>query len=361
MKTITHYITLLFMSLIISTITAQETQLDSIKKDYKATKIEALINSKKTVEEKEKEYLKQDIEAINKQLDNGEITAQQAEQLKQEAANKRALNIQNRLAIIDNQIALWERSDKFYEVETDKNGSVSVSIGSKGIDIDLGPQSGGNKVKYDIRTSNELLFAIGFNNTLMNGSSLEDSPYKLGGSGFVELGWLWETRLLKESNFLRLNYGFSFQWNKLNPKDDQYFVQNGDVTTLETFPVNLKKSEFRVTNLVFPVHLEFGPSRRWEKSDRIRFNTDDKFTLGIGGYGGFRLGTQQKLKFEDDGDNVKQKTKRNFNTSNFVYGLSGYIGVGDIALYVKYDLNPLFKNQDTEQNNVSLGLRFNID
>ena len=147
----------------------------------------------------------------------------------------------------------------------------------------------------------------------------------------------------------------------MNPKNDQYFVQNGDVTTLETFPTNLKKSEFRVTNLVFPVHIELGPSRRWEKSDRVRFSTDNKFTIGIGGYGGFRLGTQQKLKFEDDGTNVKEKTRRNFNTSNLVYGLSGYVGIGDIALYAKYDLNPLFKDQVVKQNNLSLGLRFNID
>ncbi|NNC46651.1 MAG: hypothetical protein HKN99_12275, partial [Winogradskyella sp.] len=258
MKTITHYLTLLIISLVVNTITAQDKNLDSTKIAYKAAKIEALINSKKTVEEKEKEYLKQDIEAINMQLENGEITPEKAEQLKQEAAKKRALNIQNRLAIIDNQIALWERSDKTHQVDIEKNGSVSVSIGSKGIDIDLGPQPEGYKVKYDIRTSNELLFAIGFNNTIADGRGLEDSPYKLGGSGFVELGWLWETRLLKESNFLRLNYGFSFQWNKLNPKDDQYYVQNEDVTTLETFPIDLKKSEFRVTNLVFPVHLEIG-------------------------------------------------------------------------------------------------------
>ena len=208
MKTITNYLTLVLITLAISLAQGQGQTIDSIKKSYKAAKIEALINSKKTAEEKEREYLKQDIEAINIQLENGEITTEKAEQLKQEAAKKRALNIQNRIAIIDNQIALWERSDKTHQVDIEKNGSVSVSIGSKGIDIDLGPQPEGYKVKYDIRTSNELLFAIGFNNTIADGRGLEDSPYKLGGSGFVELGWLWETRLLKQVKFFKTKLWF---------------------------------------------------------------------------------------------------------------------------------------------------------
>ena len=215
--------------------------------------------------------------------------------------------------------------------------------------------------KYDIRTTNDLLFAIGFNNAIIDGSSLSDSPYEIAGSGFVELGWNWKTRLLKDSNFIRLKYGFSFQWNKLNAKDNQYFVQNGNTTDLEQFPVELKKSEFRVTNLVFPVHFEFGPSKKKDYKNRIRYATNNQFKIGLGGYAGFNIGTQQKLKYKEDGDRVKQKIRRNYNTSDFIYGLSAYIGIDDASLYIKYDLNTIFKDQTVDQNNVSLGLRFDID
>ena len=44
-----------------------------------------------------------------------------------------------------------------------------------------------------------------------------------------------------------------------------------------------------------------------------------------------------------------------------MYGLSGYIGWGDLAIYAKYDLNPLFKDQAFDQNNISLGLRWDLD
>jgi hypothetical protein len=338
--------------------TSQMSAQDTIQ-SVDPLKIKTLEDLKTSIQNEERELLKATVEAINQRLEKGEITEAEAEQLKKDAAKKHALNIENRLAIIDNKIAFMQRNGASIFDSEDTQNSLSISIGDayKGIRI----RSKRKPIKYDIRTSNDLLFAIGFNNTVIDGESFSDSPYKLGGSGFVELGWNWKTRILKNSNFMRVKYGFSFQWNKLNPKDDRYFVQNGNVTTLEEFPTELRKSEFRVTNLVFPVYLEFGPSHKLERDTHIRYINNNKFKVGIGGYAGFNIGAQQKLKFKEDGDNVKQKTRKDFNTSDFVYGLGAYVGIGDTSLYVKYDLNPLFKDQLVDQNNISLGLRFDID
>ncbi len=54
-------------------------------------------------------------------------------------------------------------------------------------------------------------------------------------------------------------------------------------------------------------------------------------------------------------------TKGDFNTNNFIYGLSAYVGFSEISLYVKYDLNPLFTNNPIKQNNISLGVRFDFN
>lgn len=365
MNTITKLVLYAIVLLSFATIEAQTTAVDSIKSkelDYKISKLEA---EKAKIEDQEKAILKLKISKINKQLDDKEITASEAEDLKKEAARVAALNIETRLEIIDGKIELLRRNafDDYQYKRDDDYERLYINIGSKGLHFDI---NNNEKVRspiyYDIRTTNKLLFAIGFNNAIADGQGLDDTPYKLGGSGFVELGWVWQTRLFKHSNFARLNYGFSFQWNKLKIKDNQYFVQDGDETTLQEFPYNLKKAKFRVTNLVFPVHFEFGPSKRRDYSDRIRYTIDDQFRIGIGGYGGVRLGTQQKLLFEDEeGNRVKHKEKRNFNASNFVYGLSAYVGFGDWSLYAKYDLNPLFKDQTVDQNNISLGLRFDLD
>ncbi|MFD1063066.1 hypothetical protein ACFQ1Q_07390 [Winogradskyella litorisediminis] len=368
MTTVIKYVVALSLCLFVSNISAQEQQQNETKKDsvnaFKAMKIENLENQKTEIEAQEREFLKAELEVINAKLDAKKITADEAEILKKAAAKKRAANIADRLAIIDKKIELVKRNPYNENLEDDDASYVGfVTRRNEGSRIGISIKSGKKTPpKYDIRTGNKLLFAIGFNNAIGDGQGLDDSPYKLGGSGFVELGWVWETRLLKESNFARLNYGFSFQWNKLDIKNNQFFVENGDQTTLQTFPTNVRSAKFRVTNLVLPVHLEFGPSTKREYSNRVRYFEDGKFKIGLGGYGGVRLGSMQKLVYEDaDGDRVKDKQKRNFNASNFVYGLSGYIGIGDWALYAKYDLNPLFKDQAFDQNNISLGLRWDLD
>jgi len=364
MNTITKHVVLLILCLIASAITAQEQQKDSISKGTipyaeNGLKIDRLEETKKTIANEERDFLKEEVETINQRLDKGEITSAEAEKLKKEAALRHAANIEDRIAIIDAKINLLKRNPGMEIVKDDENNSMSISLGSGGLLIDL--ENGKRKPpKYDIRTTNKLLFAIGFNNAIGDGQDLSNTPYKLGGSGFVELGWIWETRLAKNSNFARINYGFSFQWNKLNVKDGLYFTQDGDQTLLEEFPEGLKKSQLRVTNLVVPVHFEFGPSKLKEYDNRVRYFTYNKFKVGIGGYAGVRLATQRKLRYEEDGDSVKDKSRRNFNASNFVYGLSAYVGVGQVSLYAKYDLNPLFKDQLIDQHNVSLGLRFDL-
>lgn len=366
MKTITTCLVTLILCLIFNGANAQEVKNDSIintESTFKKAQIDRLENEKTFIENQERNYLKAEIETINKRLDAGKITAGEAEELKKEAAKRRAANIEDRLAIIEKKIELVKRNpyNENLEDNSDSDNGMSVSITPNGVLLDLDNKQKSKPPKYDIRTTSKFVFAIGFNNAVESGQSIGDTPYQLAGSGFVEIGGLWQTRLFKESNFARINYGYSFQWNKLNMKEDQFFVQNGDITTLEDFPVNLKQSQIRFTNIVVPVHFEFGPSAKKEYDNRIRFNTYDKFKFGIGGYGGVRLATQQKLRFEENGDNVKQKTRRNFNASNFIYGLSAYVGVGEISLYAKYDLNPLFRNQAVDQNNVSLGVRFDID
>ena len=58
---------------------------------------------------------------------------------------------------------------------------------------------------------------------------------------------------------------------------------------------------------------------------------------------------------------LTERIRGDFNTSNFIYGLSTYIGYKETSLYLKYDLNPLFTDNAVKQNNVSLGLRFDFN
>jgi hypothetical protein len=358
MQTITKYLALAALCLAVQFINAQ----DTIQNVNNKEKIEALKSIKEQIQNEERDFLKAEVEAINLRLEQGKIASTEAEILKKEAAKKRALNIENRMVIIENKIALLERNEDGYQTNNDEETSkIGFSIGGdEGSFAGIKIKDKNKPKKYDLRTTSDFVLAFGLNNAIIEGEKLDDSPYKFGGSRFFEIGWAWKTRVFKESNFMRFKYGYSFQINGLKPTGNNYFVQQGNQTVLQEFPENLKKSKLSVTNLVFPVHFEFGPSKKTEKDTYFRYSTKKQFKIGVGGYGGFNIGTRQKLKYELDGENVKDKQKRGFNTSNLVYGLSSYLAFGDTALYVKYDLSPIFKDQAIKQNNISIGIRFDM-
>lgn len=328
------------------------------EKDSVLVKLEALELKKEQVTKEEKEALKKKIIEINKKRDKSEISFEEAEKLKKEAAELHALNIDNRLSIIENSISLLKRN---HENQTDKiadSTKRSIGIGSK--DGFLKIDNKRSRYQRDLKTYSNLVVAYGLNNTITEGQNLNDSPYKVGGSRFFEIGWAWDTRVFKNTNAVRFKYGVSLQYNGLKPKDNRYFVEDGNQTVLEEFPDKLDKSKFRMTNLVFPVHFEFGPSEKIETANSFRYSTNNKFKIGVGGYAGFNIGNLQKLKYKQDGDKIKEKSRNNFNTNNFIYGISAYVGKDDVSLYVKYDLNPIFNNAISDQNNISLGIRFDL-
>ncbi len=356
MQNITKYIVLI--TIIISTqfINAQD------KEPNNNIRIKSLEYQKGVIKTEERDFLKTEVEIILQRLENGEITNEEVAILKQKAAKKRALNIENRTKIVENKIALLERNEDGYIDNDGENSVAGFSIGgTKGSYIGFKIKGKNEPKKYDRRTLSELVIAVGFNNAIVDGEKFDDSPYEFGGSRFFELGWAWKTRVFKESNFVRFKYGFSLQMNGLKPADNQYFVQNGDQTSLKVFNSDLKKSKLSITNLVIPIHFEFGPSKKVESDNYFRYTTHKQFKIGVGGYAGFNIGTRQKLKYSLDGDNVKDKFKRDYNTSNLVYGLSTYIAFNTTALYVKYDLSPIFKNQTIDQNNISVGIRFDME
>jgi hypothetical protein len=349
----TTFKTILFLLAFSASVYAQ----DTIVKQSESVKTESLEAITERIKADERGDLKLAVEAIDKQVEAKEITLEEAKTLKQTAAKKHALNIKNRVAIQLNQYELLKRNNGKYANQ--QKDLLPFSIG--GIKITgNNPTEKKEKKKYDIRTYKGIVYSFGFNNAIIEGQSLNDSPYRVGGSGFFELGWNMQTRMLKKSNAVRINYGLSLQWNKFNIKDNQYFVNNNGAISLDTHLLDLKKVKFRRTNLVVPVLFEFGASDKTEKKDYIRYSTAKKFKFGIGGYAGVNLSTVQKIISEVDSDRVKEKIKNKYNTNDFVYGVSSYIGYGDVSLYFKYDLSPVFKNQAIKQNNVSLGVRFGL-
>jgi len=349
MKTITFYVVAL-LCFVATRLNAQETF------EQRAATI---ANNIERIAKEEKDSLKIEVDAVNQQLENNQLTQAQADVQRQQYAEKRAKNIEDRVAAEQQKLA---------ELVQDKVDGKVVSKPSKRIRISI---PGGyeeypatdtvhNKA-YDFkRTTSQFLFAIGANR-MVNDGEIDTDNFKWN-SDFYEWGVTWNTRMLKNSNLLHVRYGLSLQYNNFRPKDDKVFALVNGQTTLMPSGIDLDLSRLRIVNLVVPVHLEFDFGGKKTNGDKTYYPVQDGFRVGIGGYAGFNVKEKQIIKFEnEDGNDVKQKTKGGFNANDFVYGVSAYVGIGDVALYAKYDLQTIFSSNDIDQNNVSFGIRFDIN
>lgn len=354
MRNLTIYLAVM-LCLFASKLVAQENTFEA-RANAIAIKIE-------TITKNEKDSLQKEVEGVNVQLQKGLITKDQADAKKQQLAQTRATNIETRVASLQEELKnlVQEKVDGKLE-EGFKPSKFEISFSkSKGKMTDA-------KRKYndsisnvsERRTTSQFIYAVGLNNLATDGK-VAGSDFKYWGSHFYEWGFTNNTRILEKSNLLHLKYGFSVMYNNLRPTDNRVFVKSGDQTNLETSAINIKDSRFRNVYLIAPVHFEFDFSKTKMNGNKQVFKSHESMRLGFGGYAGIRIKSKQFQKFEDDDQDYTLKAKGDFNVNNFIYGLSAYLGYKQTSLYVKYDLNPLFKDNAVKQNNVSLGVRFDFN
>jgi hypothetical protein len=329
------------------------------------------------IESEEKEFLKSKVKEINSKLEDGNLSEQEAQDLKLEAAEDSAKNIQDAQGLVYDWASFQKRKygevdlEQFQDYDSylmiiDELGLSPSSFTFKLFDISSKKETDSKSLKerdlpYSNRTFSDLFIGISFNNAVLDGGSIDDTSFKFGGSRSFEIGYEWSTRVFKESNFLRINYGFSFQFNGLKPKDNQIFVQNGEQTELESFEFDLEKSKFRMDNLILPVHLQFGESKTTVLDNGNKRFSDHSFKVGVGGFAGINLANTQKLKFDDGRRNEKLKQRDDFNTNNLLYGLSAYVGWETFSIFAQYNLNPIFTDNVRDLNNFQIGVRLLMD
>lgn len=345
MKNFTVYLVILVF-LFVSKVLGQET-FESRAREI-ANKIEKITKE-------EKEALKQEIEAINVQLSERKITQEVADKRKKELAEARAVIIEEKVTLAQNELndLVQQKVDgKIKEQDSDTKYSLVFHRNDKKTDSD--------SIYGEKRTTSQFVFAMGLNNMMVDGK-LQDANYSFMGSHFYEWGLTYNSRLMKNHNLLHAKYGLSLMYNNIRPNDNRSFVVNNDQTNLEVNAVHLNESRFRNVYLVAPVHLEFDFSKPKYSDGQTYFKTHESFRFGIGGYAGINIKSKQILKFEEEDLKYKTTIKGDYNVNNFIYGLSSYVGYKEVSLYLKYDLNPLFKDNLVEEKNISLGLRLDLN
>lgn len=307
------------------------------------------------ITKEEKAELKKEVDAVNDELANGTITKEEAERKKEALAQVRAINIETRVAKEQEKLEIL--------VQKKVDGQIKENDSSKSIVIHLDDNKFwcDDKNRGEKRTTTQFVLAFGANN-LVTDEAVANSDFYYWQSHFFEWGLTYNTRIFKNDNLLHLKYGFSVMYNNICPTDNRYFVPDeNNQTNLEVFPYELEDSRFKNVYLVAPIHLEFDFSGNKSKNGVSGFSTHKGVRFGIGGYTGLRIKSKQKMYYNIDDDKIRIKTKGNFNANDLIYGVSTYLGYKATSLYLKYDLNPLFENNVIDQNNISLGVRFDFN
>lgn len=326
------------------------------------------------ITKQQKDSLRLKVKEINLQLEQKKVTKDKADELKRAAALYHAQRIETLIAREEQKLQKLVQDkvdgkilgeDKYYEEST-------FSVGSRTFQVRLTDEDYYDRQerrkrrqakRYTRRTTSQFVFAMGANNVLVDNqlSSLNDSPYQFWRSRFYEVGFTYKYRLSKDASQAYLKYGFSFLWNNLRPEGNQYHVMNGSQTELQNFQFDLSESRLRHVQMIFPVHLEFDFSRDRNFDDgSFRDYRNRSFRFGLGGFIGFKMGTRQYLEYRNaEGTSVEELQRGSFNQNIYSYGISSYFAYRTMGFYVKYDLNPLFRN--TETRNISMGIRFDFD
>lgn len=204
-----------------------------------------------------------------------------------------------------------------------------------------------HKIKHD----HELEFLIGLNNYLTPNNELpsnNDEVYSID----PITSWTYQINSVHEvkfSKFFQTNFMFGIQWNNFALEDENYQILKGpesivfENTTISRADINPARSKLNITYLnagILPI-VHFG-----KKSSSLR--------VGAGVYGGYRIGSKSKFKYDDNGKDV---VKNNFYLNSWHYGVRAQVGWKGIDLFATYDLNSLYiNNRGPELNAFSFGI-----
>ncbi|TPG66140.1 porin family protein [Hymenobacter nivis] len=173
-----------------------------------------------------------------------------------------------------------------------------------------------------------------------------------GGSRYVNIGLDYMQRLGGKRSPLYLVLGPEFAFNNYMLNGNNKWVNQNNVTSVvaETNPARqYDKTKLATASVNLPLML------RLKLHDAHYRST---FSIAAGGFVGYRLASWTKLKYTTDGTTYKDKDHGSYNLEDFQYGLQAVVGYGQLHLFAKYNLNPLFKaGQGPDTQVVSFGLR----
>lgn len=177
------------------------------------------------------------------------------------------------------------------------------------------------------------------------------------GSRYVNLGFDAAVRLGGPHSPAHLIFGPEFAFNNYMLEGNNKWVSQNGITSVVAEPSGrqYQKTKLATSTFTVPLMLQFSFREKNERSGR----SHQGFTIGAGGFAGYRLGSWTKLKYFEDGSTYKDKNYGSYGLNDWQYGLQGVIGYHSLTFFAKYNLNELFREgQGPKAQTLSFGIRF---
>jgi hypothetical protein len=177
------------------------------------------------------------------------------------------------------------------------------------------------------------------------------------GSRYVNLGFDAAVRLGGTHSPAHLIFGPEFAFNNYMLEGNNKWVNQNGITSVvgETNSRQYQKTKLATSTFIVPLMLQFSFRERNERTG----HSHNGFTIGAGGFAGYRLGSWTKLKYFEDGSTYKDKSYGSYGLNDWQYGLQGVIGYHSLTFFAKYNLNELFREgQGPKAQTLSFGIRF---
>jgi hypothetical protein len=190
-------------------------------------------------------------------------------------------------------------------------------------------------------------FQFGFNGfSAMPAYSGGNYDLRTGGSRYFALA-IGQRPVLAGDRRVKLSLYYALEAVWQNYMFENNVVAQKGPAQVSFIPISERLQKSKLTNFSFQVPVVPRVSFYTESGRRI-------FHLGLGGFVGYRLDSYTKTK---DAGGAKDREHSNFYQNDLRYGLVGHVGIRNINLFVKYELNPMFQtNKGPDTRAVSFGI-----
>lgn len=171
----------------------------------------------------------------------------------------------------------------------------------------------------------------------VNRSSNAAETFSTGfwGSRTVNLYYQYDVRILKSRFSVAPAVGLGMDRYKFKNNYTLAYEPGTNLLQLQESELAITKSQLITNYLDVPIELRYTSNPE---------NPSRSLKIAAGFRAGVLISSFTKLKYDDDGESVKEKIRRNWNLNRYRYGIYGKIGTGNFNIFGYYNLSTLFQN-----------------